>query len=68
MWLFVVVMRSADYARSDTPDTRENTLEATSYAWHNRVMRGLVGSRVGEKDQRVDEMVSLLDSWLPRSK
>lgn len=43
-------------------------LKATSYAWHNRVMRGLVGSRVGEKDQRVDEMVSLLDSWLPRSK
>ena len=43
-------------------------LKATSYAWHNRVMRGLVGSRVGEKDQRVDERVSLLDSWLPRSK
>ena len=43
-------------------------VKATSYAWHNRVMRGLVGSRVGEKDQRVDEMVSLLDSWLPRSK
>ncbi|WP_161797688.1 hypothetical protein [Alloscardovia omnicolens] len=43
-------------------------VKATSYARHNLVMQQLVGSRVGEKDQRVDEMVSLLDSWLPRSK